>query len=98
MCRTLGPVTLATIAIFGTAATADAQTKPGKGQQANSAQFQCAKENGAGYDPATKQWMMYATERDLMVRLDAYRACVSRRTGIPQRTIPVREKWINTPG
>ena len=54
--------------------------------------------DGAGHDPATKQCMMYATERDAMVRLDAYRACVSRRTGIPQRTIPVREKWSNTPG
>jgi len=98
MYRALGLATLAAIAICCAATTAEAQTKRGKSQQAISAQLQCAKENGAGYDPATKQWMMYATERDAMVRIDAYRACVSRRTGVPQRAVPVHEKPLNTPG
>jgi hypothetical protein len=67
-------------------------------QQARSIAEQCAREHGAGYDPVSKQLVMYATERDAMVKLDAHSACVSRRTGVPQRWIPVHEKPLNTPG
>jgi hypothetical protein len=77
---------------------AAAQTKGATRQPSNPAALQCAKENGAGYDPVTKQWTMYGTERDMMGRIDAYRACVARRTGVPQRAVPVRERMVNTPG
>jgi hypothetical protein len=94
----LGAAVLASRAICCAIPPAEAQTRPANAQQARSIAEQCAREHGAGYDPVSKQLMMYATERDAMVRIDAYRACVSRRTSVPQRAIPVREKPMNTPG
>jgi hypothetical protein len=98
MIRPLCAVVTASLAICCAVSTADAQNRPAKVQQARSIAEQCAREHGAGYDPVSKQLVMYATERDAMVKLDAYRACVSRRTGVPQRSIPVHEKPLNTPG
>jgi hypothetical protein len=98
MIRPLRAVALAALAIGCAATAAEAQNRPANAQQARSIAEQCAREHGAGYDPVSKQLMMYATERDAMVRMDAYRACVSRRSGVPQRSIPVREKPMNTPG
>jgi hypothetical protein len=98
MIRPLRAAAVASLAICCAASTAEAQNRPAKAQQVRSAAEQCAREHGAGYDPVSKQLVMYATERDAMVKLDADRACVSRRTGVPQRSILVHEKPMNTPG
>jgi hypothetical protein len=44
---------------------------------------------GGGYDTYRRRVMMHTTERDAMVRHDAYRACVARRTAVAQQTVPV---------
>jgi hypothetical protein len=69
-----------------------AAARSASAQPANSAARQCAIEQGAGYDTYQRRVMMRTTERDAMVRLDAYRACVARRTGVAQRTVPVYER------
>ena len=40
---------------------------------------------------------MRATERDAMVRYDAYRACVAHRTGVPQQAVPLYERPAGLP-
>jgi hypothetical protein len=73
------------------AATAPSAAAPStRAQSANSAaKRQCAIEQGAGYDTYQRRVIMRTTERDAMVRHDAYRACVARRTGVAQQTVPV---------
>lgn len=58
-------------------------------QPTNSAVRQCMIEQGAGYDSYQGRMMFRTTERDAMVRQDAFRACVARRTGVAQQTVPV---------
>jgi hypothetical protein len=59
-----------------------ATARSASAQPANSAARQCMIEQGGGYDTYQRRVIMRTTERDAMVRHDAYRACVARRTGV----------------
>lgn len=58
----------------------------------------CDQQAGAGIDPVTKRLTVYATERDAMARLDAYRMCLAGGDRAKANTIPVRERHMNPGG
>jgi hypothetical protein len=78
------------VAPSATAPTRAARTA--SAQPINSAAKQCLIEQGGGYDSYQGRVLMRTTERDAMVRHDAFRACVARRTGVAQRTVPVHSR------
>jgi len=61
----------------------------------NEHQLACYKQAGASIDPVTKRWMLYATERDAMSRLDMVKLCLAKGNRAAANRIGVYERASN---
>lgn len=95
MLRTIPLVLIALSATTLAVTPAVAKKRSAKPAAANSATVECFRQWGAGIDPVTKQLTLYGTERDIMPRLDAVRACIAGKTGGSRNNIRIPERVPN---
>lgn len=89
--RALAAIVITLSVVSVAALPAIAKKKTTRVSKLNAAIIECLKRSAAYYDPARKKWVLPSGETNQITVQDAFRDCISRRTGIPRTQIPIQE-------
>jgi hypothetical protein len=92
--------TMAVALILGstTAGSAPARKKAPTASSGASAVEECCKQQGGTFEPVSRCTIYDFSEHGSMSKQDAFRQCISSKTGLRRDQIPIHQRYIDRPG